>query len=252
MKGYIVDGEKIQLIQADWEILVIVDSCRYDLFKKNLPAELKKYELKKAISNAHGTFEWLEKNFNQKTDIVYITPLIYLDRYLPGIRNNFSDVVDVWKEGWDTNIENISQKYVTEQAIHYSKQNKRIIVHYGAFWGKGYPTYDDSLFWKVRMFLRENIPTIILWNISKLFNPSKAIEKIYSTKGRQKIIEHYEKQLKTFFPPVLQLIKQTNKKILITADHGMLLGEFGYYGAHHSRLIQNKKLVEVPWMEITK
>lgn len=246
MKGYIVDGKEIKLIRADWEILVMLDGCRYDLFKKNLPVELKKYELKKAISNAHGTFEWLEKNFNQKTDIIYLSPLIYLDKYLPKIRNKFSDVVDVWKEGWDTSMNNISQKYVTKQAIHYSKQNKRIIVHYGAFWGGAYPTYRKGVFWEMRLFCQKNIPTIILWNINKLFSPSKVIEK------RQKIIEHYERQLKTFFPPILQLIKQTNKKILITADHGTLQGEFGYYGAHHSRLIQLKKLVEVPWMEIQK
>ena len=36
MKQYIVDKEKKDIVEQDWNFLVIMDTCRYDIFKDDV------------------------------------------------------------------------------------------------------------------------------------------------------------------------------------------------------------------------
>ena len=59
------------------------------------------------------------------------------------------------------------------------------------------------------------------------------------------------KDLKLGLKYVKNLIEEySNKKIIITADHGELLGEDGNYGHRGTR--RHKHIVEVPWFEVIK
>ena len=65
--------KKIDILKDNWKVLIILDACRYDSFKKYYKKFLKG-QLKKNISCATWTLEWLEKTFTKKyNDIIYVS-----------------------------------------------------------------------------------------------------------------------------------------------------------------------------------
>lgn len=62
----------IDVPNADWDNLVVLDACRYDLFEElhTFPGDLKS-----VISRGSNTVKWLQTDFKkeQYSDIVYVT-----------------------------------------------------------------------------------------------------------------------------------------------------------------------------------
>jgi len=113
MAYYKVDGENRNLVEEDWDFLIILDACRFDFFKE---LYMKKYKhiggnLKKAISPVTFTTDWLDKNFKGfYDDIVYISANPYINSKVKGVashgfefdaKKHFFKVIDVWDWGWD-------------------------------------------------------------------------------------------------------------------------------------------------------
>ena len=57
-----VNNQVVDLLDSDWKYLIILDGCRYDIFKDVFKDILKRGKLKKAYTNCNGTFEWMQKN----------------------------------------------------------------------------------------------------------------------------------------------------------------------------------------------
>lgn len=66
-----------EITEGKWDILIILDACRYDFFRKvygnYLPGHLKKRK-----SRGSGTTEWLAKTFKEVYDITYISANPYV------------------------------------------------------------------------------------------------------------------------------------------------------------------------------
>lgn len=65
--------EGFDVVEEDWDNLIVLDSCRYDAFEKvnHIPGNL---ECK--ISKGTTTIQWLNRNFTEYyDDIVYLTPV---------------------------------------------------------------------------------------------------------------------------------------------------------------------------------
>ena len=97
--------QSIKIMNEEWDYLIILDACRYDYFEKY--NNILKGDLKKKISAASCTYEWLEKNFVGKKfpDTVYVTanPRIHTDWFKKWIlknKNPFYHIEDVWKYKW--------------------------------------------------------------------------------------------------------------------------------------------------------
>ena len=110
------------------EFLVILDACRYDYFKEVYREYFDNNNLKKAISPARSTPEWLDKTFDTYyDDIIYISGnpwinSIVIDKNLKfHAKKHFYKVVDVWNFGWDNNLGTIHPRKIN---INFTRRIK--------------------------------------------------------------------------------------------------------------------------------
>ncbi|MFB6089061.1 MAG: hypothetical protein ABEK36_04755 [Candidatus Aenigmatarchaeota archaeon] len=73
-RKYTIDGEKINLTEEKWDYLIILDACRYDYFRDIYGNYFGKGIVRKAVSPATTTIEWLAKTFpDYYEDMIYIS-----------------------------------------------------------------------------------------------------------------------------------------------------------------------------------
>lgn len=90
------------------------------------------------------------------------------------------------------------------------------------------------------------------WRLREFFkldplSPMDAVRRIYGDEGLKKA---YMNNLKLVLKSVIKLLKHLSGKIVITGDHGELLGENGCYS--HINESNNPYLKLIPWLEIQK
>lgn len=234
------DRNGVNILSEDWDILAILDACRYDMFENliDLPGDLKKVR-----SQAPETGQFLQKNFSgmDATDTVYVTgnPQFYR------IQNGISDLdpidcqlyksINVWKDNWDEKYRTVQPEVITDAAIEAAQTypNKRILIHYlqphAPYIG---PTGSKKL------------PTDVLdfWGNFRSGKIDVDLNVVHQA---------YQENLELVLNDVERLFNQLEGKIVLTADHGEMLGERSgplptkKYG--HPLGLHTPELVEVPW-----
>ncbi|MFW6134895.1 MAG: hypothetical protein ACOC5R_04910 [Elusimicrobiota bacterium] len=278
MKQYMVDEKKIDLAEYKWDILVILDACRYDMFKKVYKDIIGRYgTLKKAISPTTTTQEFLKNIFHDKSlkDVIYISGNPYInstDISLSGFdpKKHFKKVVDVWDFGWDDKLGTVHPKELNKSAIvslDLHRKNRHIIhylqphspyIYYSGEGGRiDSRTETKNKGKKEKKYAKgmEKIAKRIfsdetIWKMGDIVGklPDGGIGSLWKKYGKGGIIKGYTEDLKLVLNYVKVIIdKYPEKKIVITADHGERLGEKGYYG--HSTTKRDKEVIEVPWFE---
>lgn len=226
----------LDMFEADWDNLLILDACRYDLFEETseLPGETSAVQ-----SRGSATLEFLQGTFADKTllDTVYVTASPMLYRHRDEINVQFHETIDVWKEqGWDERYQTVLPETVTEAALDAAERypNKRLLVHfmqphYPFIGPTGQEHFDlDSL-----AFQWEDAAT------GKLDISDDTIRRAYE--------ENFEEVLSS----VERLLFQLGGRTVVTADHGQIIGERTFpipireYG--HPPGIYAEELVKVPW-----
>jgi hypothetical protein len=235
------------MMDEDWDNLVILDACRYDIFAEvsNLEGSLSCYD-----SPASRSYDFMEETFSGKEyhDTVYITTNSHIAKFSNDI---FHDVVNLWKTDWDSDLRTIPPGAVTRAAIEAQRQypNKRLLIHYmqphSPFIGEEGLRFRDKN------------------NLTGMRNPKdpQAVGlKIFPALNHnlldiedERLRELYEENLEEVLGSVDKLIDSLNGKTIVTADHGELLGERAYpipiktYG--HPAL-EMEELTRVPWLVI--
>lgn len=230
---------------GDWDNLIILDACRYDYFADEYPKFLEG-TLRKLRSPASWTYAWLTKMFDEKyNDIRFYSSH-------PGVNSrgvgramgyigadHFSDIVDVWDFGWDGELGTVHPKTLTDvvlKDLKSGKTGKKNIIWYvqpHAPWiGKT----------KLAGFRKDWNDKAVLVDIKK---------KIASGEITQEEFERaYRDNLRLALEYVAELVPHLNGKTVVSADHGELLGEWGYYT--HPSFFIHKNLRTVPWLEVTE
>ena len=236
----------IKIVDEDWDVLLILDACRSDMFSRWCEIE---GELHTKISRGSNTREFLLGNFSDETllDTVYTTANPQFHKYADQINAEFHRVYNIWNSDlWDENVGTVHPDDVTEVAKQKIKDhpNKRHIIHYLQ---PHYPFINTEL---------ENIGRDItdyesdhsdIWGL-------QMEGKIDVSKER--INQAYHKNLKIALDSVEDLIDEIAGKIVITSDHGNVVGERSWpipikeWG--HPSGIYIPELVEVPWLVIEK
>ena len=274
-----VEKQEKVIKDFDWDILIILDACRYDYFEK-VYGDYLGGDLKKALSPATSTSEWCKKvletgDFN---DVVYVSANAHINSKVKvkGFygRKHFYKVIDVWDWGWDYSIGTTSPWKVNQGARKARDMypNKKLIIHYmqphfpyiheisGS--QQNIPFGIDQLMespiyrW-VRFFLATKLGRIwertsryariimgLEWHSPK--DPAEVAER----EGVSVLRRKYESSLRSVLESVAALVENLSGKIVITADNGELLGESGQYG--HGFGCRHPLLVEVPWLEIER
>ena len=120
-------ADEIDFMNEDWDILVVLDACRYDLLADRDPFNV---PVQRVQSNASQTREYIKNNFLNKDyrDTVYVTA----SPQFADFDLNFAHIEHVWEDSWDDELRTVLPEAVTEAAIQASSEypDKRLIVHY--------------------------------------------------------------------------------------------------------------------------
>jgi arylsulfatase A-like enzyme len=275
----------MSIADEDWDHLIVLDACRYDVFKE-VYQDYFDGELSKRESPGCRTPDWFKAEFDGKNfgDIVYISsnPHINSKAESKGIKasENFHKVIDVWFDGWNEKKMTVPPQEVRDAAIKANSDysDKRMIIHFiqphypyldkkieGLNWVKG-EEKDSEITFKERV-IRKAERELLGDRLSKLIgrtNTWRVREKLRARcrDGQDEKVWRelhndmdewhrlYEDNLRRALEQVKDLIEQLDGKIVVTADHGEALGEEDVFV--HPPNTDVDVLKEVPWLEVEK
>jgi len=232
--------EGIDVFAADWDNLLLLDACRYNLFEEvaNLPGDLSAVE-----SKGTNTIQFLKGNLtgHDLLDTVYVTANPQFHKIREELDCEFHDVIDLWRVDWDDTIQTVRPEVTASATLQATEEypNKRLFVHFNQphvpFIGEaGKENFsieeiiDHPLpFWQQ--------PMAGVWDVSD-----------------SEIWDAYRENLDSVIPYVRDLLNELVGRTVVTSDHGNMIGEraepipIREYG--HPRWIYTEELVTVPWL----
>ncbi len=234
----------IDVIAADWDNLLILDACRYDLFAARSTLE---GDLREVRSKGSDSGEFVQRNFAGRTlhDTVYVTANPHVHHLEDGV---FHAVVDLLDDRWDEEAETVRPEAVVEEAIaaHERFPEKRLIVH---FMQPHFPFLGPT----GRTFAHQGLDADLENRDAGEANPWFRL--IYDDDvDVATVCRAYRENLDLVLPHVEDLLEALSGKSVVTADHGNLIGERGFpipvpmYG--HPRGLHREDLLAVPWLEV--
>ena len=238
--GWDYENNGVDFMDEDWDNLLILDACRYDIFaqENSIPGTLER-----RLSKASTTVEFLRTNIHKKdlSDTVYVTANGQIQNHRDEIDANFHDIIPLYFEEWDDDLGTVPPQRVTERAIKVGERypNKRLLVHYVQ---PHFPFIgDDTEADKHRK--SESEYEYPFWQ--RVFNGETEL-------SEDDIWEAYRKTLVMALPHVERAVESLFGKSVVTSDHGNVIGERAIpipireYG--HPAALYHPKLVEVPWL----
>lgn len=217
-------------LKEDWKYLLILDACRYDLFKEVIDEYNLEGNLQLIDSGASDTEKWYLEHWSEKNDVVLVTsnprPLICKD--------SFYKVVKAW-EGNEINPVT-TLKYLENEKV----PNKRHLIHF-------IPPHLSYIGPKGRAFLKK-IKAIDNRRMPIFRNIYNAIQDYGRKNGWDELKVYYKESIKTILDIILRREYLFDGKVIITSDHGELIGENGNYNHDWDR-DKTGVLRKVPWFE---
>lgn len=241
------------ILDEDWDLFIVLDACRYDLMAEL--ADEYDFDVQRQTSYAASSQDWLQKTFYESpspTEWLAIIPSLFRDPYQNDLiastldhrevddvayisGNPQSDMLDgeafrhldePWREDWDRSDGFLDPRVLTDRAINYLRRDSadRTIVHYmqphEPF--RSLPDGDDTVWQRLQC---GEISCEEMW-------------------------EGYLDNLRWGLNEVELLLKNVDAEtVIISADHGNSLGEYGFYG--HRPYLPLSGMREVPWVETT-
>ena len=237
-KGFDYNHDGTSVLDEDWDTLIILDACRYDMFceESTFSGPIEKRE-----SRGSHTSQFIRGNFDGRTlhDVVYTNGSPQLEKRRDEIDAEFHAVSNVWNSNrWNDDLGTIPPEDMTDAAIeaHQDYPNKRHIVHYMQ---PHYPFFESDINrgtnWKER-------GKFDLWD--------QLIRGRYEV-SPDKVWEAYRDTLRRALPAVQELLDEIDGRVVVTSDHGNMIGEraspipIKEWG--HPIGIYTDELVTVPW-----
>lgn len=224
-------------MEEDWDNLVILDACRYDMFKEHNTIE---GDLQSRISRGSATIGFLKGNFDGRKfhDTVYVTANPQLEWNTDKVDTEFYKIINLWEddESWNEELHTVLPEKVTERALEAAEEypDKRILVHYMQphtpfLPEEGKEAMTEYIYWH-RIMEGELDPT------------------------EEEAWKLYNNNLKRVLPHVEELVKGLKGKTVVTADHGNMVNErsfpIPYREWGHPNRTYVEKLVKVPWLVV--
>lgn len=235
------DPSGVDIFAEDWDTLIVLDACRYDLFERRstLPGDLEARS-----SRGSGTVEFLRGNVAGRDlrDTVYVTANPQLYRHREELDPTFHDVIHVWmEEGWDDRYGTVLPETTTRYALEAAKryETKRLVIHYlqphYPFIGSG-TEFDNG-----HVGDPDGGPSFWI----RLMDGSLEVDP-------DVVRDAYANNLDRVLPHVASLLEALEGRTVVTADHGNLLGErvapVPIRGWGHPKGIHVEPLLKVPWL----
>jgi hypothetical protein len=225
-------------IKEDWDNLLILDACRYDLFKEyhTLPGRIEKRH-----SKASSTVDFLRTNLDNQDllDTVYVTANGQVFHFRDEFDIQFHDVVPLYADAWNDELGTVVPKDVTDAAIDTAEKypHKRLLIHY----------------------VQPHFPFIGADTDADKQRKSDGEEPFWLrvTTGqvdmtREDLWAAYRDTFQMMLPDVERLMNELEGKTVVTSDHGNAFAERAHpipvreWG--HPGGIYMSELVDVPWL----
>jgi len=235
--------------ERDWDNLLLLDACRYDLFEECFrERESFPGELDHTYSVASTTGEFIRRTFRDQTfpDIVCVTstPKYTKEESLTGrsMDDVFHEIVHVWKDNWDDEHRVVLPEVMTNRVLEIAEEypNKRIFAHYLP---PHTPFIGETGQQMPHRYLtphgggEDGAPNV--WDALKRGEYSES-----------RVWRAYKENLELTLPSVERALYTLDGKTAVTSDHGNAFGKWydvGYVGHGAHRHITS--LIKVPWLE---
>ena len=244
-------NDGIYVMEQDWDNLLILDACRFDLFEEvmretdfEIPGQLEK-----VTSRGSGTPEFLRENFkgSRFDDTVYVTANPFSMKI---IDDPFHETDHVWVDGWDDAEQTVLPEVVCDRTLAAEEKhpNKRLISH---FMQPHHPFVGDTRL--------ENDPGLEWVRARATDGDVPDVQFVWERLGRgmvdaAEVWQAYRDNLIRALDPIADLVQELEGKTVITSDHGNGFGErlrpfpTRVYG--HDERIRIPALVDVPWFVV--
>lgn len=244
----------IKVMDQDWDNLIILDACRFDMFSETntLPGKLEP-----VLSRGSRTSEFLRQNFKEEfLDTLYVTANPMHEQI--GVGNPFHDIVPVWQDEWNEEYDTVLPGTLTNRVLetHEEYPQKRLIVHYNQpdipFIGEYREIIEsakrDAAQQKTEVsFSRfEHVTQLNDGNIWQAI----ALGLLNTETVYNAFIENLELALEH----VSRLLEVLDGRSVVTSDHGNAIADQGPFGltvyGHPYRTFMTE-IVKVPWLIVT-
>jgi len=227
----------VNVLDRDWDNLIILDACRYDYFKEvaDLQGTTGYVE-----SIGSATYRFIRGTFTNRTlyDTVYVMDNGWYLQLKDEINSDIFDHYNLHSGNYDVTWADeelgvVAPESVTEYAKRAVNQyeDKRLIVHY----------------------LQPHHPFLGETGETFTQHSSSLLEVIDENENatREQLRRSYRENLELVLEEVTELLPELTGRTVITADHGEMLGDrhdffpMRDYGHHPG--IYNDATVKVPW-----
>ena len=222
----------------DWDNLIILDACRYDVYADMTPFE---GPVERRTSRGTSSDQFVYGNFHGKTlhNVAYVSG----NRWYPHLRESgkLSAEVhayhDIERDAFDGYVP--SPEKATEAALEMAGRHprKRLVVHYMQPHKPYFGEYRD-------VFTYDTEEDYGLRGVMRTFDVDPEL-----------LLPAYRENLAVAFDHVQRLVDELDGKTVITSDHGEMLGDrlspipVRWYG-HPSRVYIDE-LATVPWQVVS-
>jgi len=234
----ILNRQGTKVMNRDWDNLIILDACRYDLFAEHNTID---GELSRVLSGGSHTVEFLHSNFGDgdHADTVYIAATPQVER--EGKAEHFFRTVHAWQEDWNEELGTVPPEAMAERVRETVREypNKQVIAH---FVQPHYPFIGDngramqSEITAKSGLESEIVDEMSIWDHLSAGNVSES-----------KVHEAYVENFKFVNEHVADLVDDIDGKTVVTSDQGNSFGRWGVYGHPPKKFLD--ELVSVPWLE---
>lgn len=227
-------GESI--FEREWDVLVVLDACRPDVLAEVADDYPFVADDRTAVSLGSNSGQWMARNFgpeyaDEMADTAVVTANPHSAAFLDG--DDLALLDEVWRYAWQTDAELFRAEYVTDRAIDVWREAEpdRMIVHYMQPHLPFIPEFDGFQSELHRSWLNQ-------WRDVRI-----------GAADREEMWAGYRDNLRYVLDSVALLLDSvTAERVVLTADHGEAVGEWGLYG--HPP-IPIRALRDVPWVETT-
>ncbi|MBE9593843.1 MAG: hypothetical protein IMF19_10245 [Proteobacteria bacterium] len=238
----VVGNSGIYVMHKDWDNLIVLDACRYDLFK-----EVSGLNLEYKISRGSTTTEFLLENFSGRSydNTVVVTANPFVDKY---VKNSFHKVIPVWKYDWDEHLNTVTPQTMLRYALEAEQRfpDKRLIIWFMQPHRPFIASPELSPYgykWS-REIVEQG------WASSPSSDPWSEVAK--GNLQFDRVWNAYKANLEIVLPYAFECATKLKGKTIITSDHGnayrRLLFPVPAKIAGHVARIYIDELIKVPWL----
>lgn len=229
------------VFEREWDILIILDACRPDLLEEvSGQYDFLPSEMPTMYSVGSRSDTWMQKNFAEKyrdelARTAYVTGNPYSDSFCS--EREFALLDEVWSYAWDEDVGSVPAEDITDRAIATGRNHDfgRLLIHYMQ---PHFPSFPQPLAEGIDLE-RFGTEWSSVWD---------QLED--GTLSRQEVWSSYKKNLEYVLDNVGILLRNLDGDIVIlSADHGNAIGEWGMYG--HPINKPAPVLRRVPWVQVS-